>query len=145
MITHRDSRGRIARPSGPPHSVPKTRDERSGRRQNAEPDHLSMRMPLAWMRALRSVAERQQKTVTQVVLDALEPVILPVIHGNSGLRDQPSSIGRFLGQNRKMPRLEDQIPSPITNPVLAFDRMGRWRQRQQKRKFIGHLVDAPKR
>jgi len=34
-------------------------------------------MPLAWMRALRFIAERQQKTVTQVVLDALEPVIRP--------------------------------------------------------------------
>jgi len=77
MITHRDAHGRIRRPSGPPHSAQKTRDERSGRRQDAEPDHLSIRMPLAWMRALRFIAERQQKTVTQVVLDALEPVIRP--------------------------------------------------------------------
>jgi hypothetical protein len=147
MITHRDARGRIMRAAGPPHSTAKTRDEPSGRRQNAEPDHLSIRMPVAWMRALRSVAEQQQKTVTQIVLEALEPVLQPVIHGAVGLRDQPGSIGRFFGQNRKMPRIEDQVPTPITNPVPAFDHMGRWQQKQQRRKggFETGLIDKPRR
>ena len=146
MIRHRDARGRITRPTGPPHSAPKSRDERSGRRQDAEPDHLSIRMPLTWMRALRSIAERQQKTVTQVVLDALQPVIQPVIQGGSRLRDEPGSMPWFAGGNRRMPRLEDQIPSPITNPVPAFDHIGRWQQRQEKKRGrVGGLIDKPRR
>jgi hypothetical protein len=115
MIQHRDEKGRIKRLAGPPHSVPKTRDERS-ERSSRDPGRLTMRMPQAWRIALDNFARHERRTLTEVVLTALDEsaypaVLLPVMQGEKLLRDQAPSMAGFPTQNRHLPRLEDQRPS----------------------------------
>jgi hypothetical protein len=62
MIQHRDTKGRIARPSGPPHSAPKTRDERS-ERPSSNPGRITIRLPIEYRLALDNLAQRELKTL----------------------------------------------------------------------------------
>lgn len=127
MIQHRDEKGRIARPSGPAHAVPRARDERSGR-PTETPGFFSFRMPVLWRQALEFVAQQRDITLTQVVLDALAPVIQPVLHGeNVPSEHAPAAIAMALPS--KMPRLADQIPSDLANPVPSYDHVGRQQRR----------------
>jgi hypothetical protein len=56
------------------------------------------------------------------------------------LNDKPAG-PLSLGQNNRLPRLEDQRPSDITPAVPRYDHLGRWQRRQEKR--IGKLIDRP--
>jgi hypothetical protein len=150
MIQHRDEKGRIRRPSGPPHSVPKTRDERS-ERLTRDPGRFTMRMPIGFRPALDNFARRERKTLTELVLTALEhtyPAVLhPVLHGEKLLGDQVSSIPRFPGQPARLPRLQDQRPSDVTPAIPALDHIGapkaaQARREQARTRFTGTLTDT---
>ena len=150
MIQHRDEKGRIKRPSGPPHSVPGTRDERS-ERLTRDPGRFTMRMPIGFRLALDNFARCERKTLTELVLTALEhtyPAVLhPVIHGGTLLRDQVPWIPRFPSQPARLPRLQDQRPSDVTPAIPAFDRLGagqplQARREQARTKFTGSLTDT---
>jgi hypothetical protein len=139
VIQHRDEKGRITRPSGPAHAVPRARDERSGR-PTENPGYFSFRMPVLWRQALEFVAQQRDITLTQVVLDALLPVVQPVLHGeNASSAHAPAQVAIPLPS--KMPRLVDQLPSDITNAVPEYDHVGRQQQRAEPAPKRRGLVD----
>ena len=148
MNTRRDH-GRFPRDPQHPFSdmlpPPKVRDGRSGRSQQ-DVTQLSLRVPKQVMHALRIQAQQEQVTVTLIVLRALENVIQPVIHDQTGLRDGVGKEPVYLGANQRVSRLEDEIPSAVHQPVPEWDHMGRWKQREAKKRGerIG-LVDRPRR
>jgi len=146
----RDPLGRIMPDPKSPHpfakwKAPRNRDGRSDRpvkpRRDGEPT-ISFRVPERVYRAIRLTAARRGSTVTALVQEAL----VPVLQAPEWLHENVPPAPRSFGPNRKVPRLEDKIKSPVTNPVPAFDRMGRWQQRQEEKTgFKGNLVDRPRR
>jgi hypothetical protein len=65
-----------------------------------------MRMPKAWRIALDNFGRCEGKTLTEVILAALEntyPAVLhPVLHGESHLQDRAPSMAFHLGQNARL-------------------------------------------
>jgi hypothetical protein len=87
------------------------------------------------------------KRLTELILAALETtystVVHPVMHGERLLQDRAPSIPHYLGQNARLPRLEDQRLSDMTPATPKHDQIGRWQRRQEKP--IGTLTDRSAR
>jgi hypothetical protein len=129
MIEFRDEKGRIARPSGPPHAVPRSQDEKS-ERPTRNPGQFTMRMPKAWRIALDNLARRERKTLTELVLNALESTyaatLHPALHGRTLLQDGAPSMPNLLGQNtrraaarRSDPKSGDRSAAKIRSRSVA--------------------------
>ena len=148
MNTPRDH-GRFPRDSQNPFAdmlpEPRERDGRSGRSQQ-DATNLCLRVPKQVMYALRIKAQQEQVSVTIIVLRALKEALQPELHGQTGLRDGVSQERVYLGQNQRRDRLEDKNPVTVSQPVPEWDHMGRWKQREAKKRGVRvGLVDRPRR
>jgi hypothetical protein len=123
----------------------KVRDAKSGRPQQ-DPTILCLRVPKPVMHMLRIKAQQEQITVTIIVLRALKAELQPEIIDQTSLRDGVSPAPVFLGQNQRAARLENEIKPTVSQPVPEWDHMGRWKQREAKKRGdrVG-LVDKPRR
>lgn len=163
-ISHRDSlTGRIAPAPDAPENpfqayIPPTpmRDGRSDHRR-AERPQIVVRLPQIVYDKLHALAENRRVTVTHIVLEALfpvlEPALRPALQGESALTDSAATtrgvVGTdghvYFGLSQRRERLADRIKSPVIDPIPAHDAMGRSARAKEERKFVGLLVDRPKR
>ena len=126
---------------GPGHSPPRTRDDRSAR-PSKYPGHFTIRMPVSWRRALDLLAEQQQVPGRRIVLNALEPVLRPVLEAPAQLFDVPAHLPPSV-QPARLARLAEQVPSGV--PSAPPGSLGAWPSRQDRRSprpFAGSLVDS---
>lgn len=149
MISRRDDQGRIERepvdhlPFADFIPKPRMRDGRSSHRRRSEPV-FSVRMPQIVLDALKSVAETRQVSAANVILCALEPVLLPVLQGSAQLRDRTPEPRIFLGGNQKLSRLVPDSQKDSQNSVPFYDKVARVAQRRAG-KPAPTLVDKGRR
>jgi len=157
--------GRMARdPSRPANPfaawVPpvRQRDGRSDKRRADRPI-VNVRLPPIAFQKLHALAEKRDVTVTQIVLEALfpilEPELQPVLQAQNDLVDEVGSgkpvLGSdghvYFGLSSKRDRLANRIKSEVTDPIPAFDAVSRGNRREEERKgaFVATLIDKPRR
>jgi hypothetical protein len=132
--------GRFVPIGGPGHSPPRTRDDRSAR-PSKHPGHFTIRMPVSWRQALDLLAELQQVPGRRIVLNALEPVLRPVLEAPAQLRDTrpyPAEIA----QPARLTRLVDEVKSEVVPPPPGSLGARPGRQDRPSPPAFGTLVDT---
>ena len=148
MIENRGRYGRIERPLGHPNPFAdllppaKARDGRSIEVPNAG-QPISFRVPKIVYEALKLVARTRHVTVTEVLAELIAPVVRPVIQGSRQLCDPVPVRPVFVGQNHRLPRLEDKRPSALPGGGPWYDRVAEQARRVAKKPPPG-LIDRPK-
>ena len=148
---YRDAQGRMAR--SPHHSyplpdelpAPKLRDGRSDRAQIADPTMFSFRAPPTVIQALKFVAQQQGKPASLVIIEALAPVLSPVLQPKTHLVDAPPKQPVMVGQNQRLERLVPSAQKEPQNPVPAYDHVNRQKQRKAGSRPPPGLVDRGSR
>lgn len=149
MMIRRDAKGRVAGdPTNPfADQLPpeRLRDGRSGRPQRAAPTQICLKVPLKVMLALRIEAQKRGVSVTNIVLNGLKKELSPELFDKTGLHDTAVRGETSLGQNARLPRLDEQIPSPLNSSPPKFAKVENFERRQAEKKagFKGRLVDRP--
>ena len=149
MIENRDRYGRIERPPGPPHPLADLfppLNRRDGRSTGGVPyadSRVTFRVPKVVFDSLKNMAKQRKISLTQLMLELVEPVVRPVIPNRNRLRDPQPERPRLLGQNQRLARLEDKRPSDVYNPIPPWDHIGRQQQRSGE-KPPPTLVDRPR-
>lgn len=120
---------------------PRDRDRRSGRTQSVAAFQLSCRLPLRVMAALRAEALRRDCSVTKIILSAIEKELQPAMHDQKHLVDRTAAPIE-MAVPQKLPRLANELPSPVNPKTPSFDHVGTWRAKKERQRNIGgHLVD----
>lgn len=134
MITRRDDQGRIAR--GYEHPLehllpsPSLRDGRSGKAQEKDQTHLSVRVPKLVMERLRSRAQIDKVSVSFLVNWAISEVLQLVPQRDSNLLTDSPSERKFLGSNAKLSRLVPDSQKDSGNSVPFYDHVARNAQKK---------------
>ena len=142
-ISERDPEtGRFLPIGRPAEQSPKRRDPRSDRRTSRHPGAVNFRMPVAWRRILDMIAQQRNLPLTCVLLEAIEPVVMPALQAQQQLRDNSSP--ETPGLPRRTERLADRLPSTVTPAAPKFDHLTTQNNTQKRRKpkFTGSLVDG---
>lgn len=136
---------------------PAQRDGRSDHRQTYRPQ-IVFRCPSIVYDKARALAERRKISLTQLMLEALFPLLEPEMHRamqgkilehsqTPQTGQKPGAPGVHFGQPHKGDRLAERIKSPVADSIPAHDHMGQWERREKEKRsgFVGGLVDRPRR